>query len=49
MLSTLKLSDLITTQVDFNNAPQAYEQIDLRSNEVIQTIFDYTEINKELL
>lgn len=49
MLNTLKLSDLITTQVDFNDAPKAYEQIDLRSNEVIQTIFDYTEINKELL
>ena len=49
MLKKLSLSNLITTQVDFNNAPSAYEQIDNHGEQVIQTILDYTEINKEYL
>lgn len=49
LLSEMKLSDLITTQIDFNDAPKAYEQIDKHGEQVIQTILDYTAINKELL
>ena len=49
LLSELKLSDLITTQIDFNDAPKAYEQIDKHGEQVIQTILDYTKINEEIL
>lgn len=49
LLKKLNLSELITTQIDFNDAPKAYEQIDKHGEQVIQTILDYTEINKEYL
>ena len=41
LLKKLPLSSLITTEVPFENAPEAYEQIDQRPQEVIQTIFRY--------
>lgn len=49
LLKKLHLKDLITTQIDFNEAPKAYEQIDMHGDQVIQTILDYTEINREVL
>ena len=41
LLKKLPLSSLITTEMPFEKAQEAYDQIDNRPNEVIQTIFKY--------